>query len=217
MQVHCCQPVSVATRKDVRSDLVRAAEQLFAERGLDAVSLREITVKAGATNASAIQYHFGGRSGLLRAIHAKHDPAVETSRHHLLDEWEKDGSRQLRTLAAAYVRPLADRLYAEGGDGYLQLRADEVNRPNMVYDPSQEDPSDSTTRWRHLVGPLLDPEAVRLHRRFVAIQFTLTDLARRGRNRPDSDHSRYISQLVDLVTAILDAPLSRETRRLTGS
>src|SRR5699024_572577 len=202
---------------DVRADLIGAAELLFAQRGVETVSLREITVMAAATNASAIQYHFGGRSGLLRAIHAKHDPAVERSRHRLLDHCERDGAKDLRMLAAAFVRPLADRLYAKGGHGYLQLMADEVNRPNMTYDPSREDPAESTTRWRYLVEPLLDPEAVRLHRRFVTIQFTLTDLARRARNRPEGDHSRYISHLVDLVTAILDAPLSPETRRLTGS
>lgn len=217
MQVHYCQGDLVTTRRDVRFDLIRAAERLFARHGVDAVSLRRITVEAGATNASAIQYHFGGRRGLLRAIHEVHDPAVERSRHRLLDAWEDGDERDLRTLAAAYVRPLADRLYAEGGDGYLQLCADEVNRPDLIYDPSRDDPADSTTRWRLLVAPLLDPDAVRLHRRFVAIQFTMTDLARRARNRPEGDHSRYISQLVDLVAAILEAPLSPETRRLTGS
>ena len=47
------------------------------------------------------------------------------------------------------------------------------------------------------------------------MQFALTDLARRARNRPDGDNARYTSHLVDLVTAILAAPLSDETRRLT--
>lgn len=200
----------------MRGDLLRAAETLFARHGVDAVSLREITAAAGATNASAVQYHFGGRSGLLRALHAKHDPAVEQRRHDLLDRWEEAGDRDLRSIAAAYVRPLAERLDAPGGHGYLQLLADEVNRPDMVYDPANDDPSKSTTRWRYLIAPLLDPEAVRLHRRFVAMQFTLTDLARRVRNRPEGDHARYTSHLIDLVTAVLAAPLSSETRRLTG-
>lgn len=218
MHLHCCQPRWVRQRRDVKADLVRAAEDLIAERGVDAVSLREITAAAGATNASAIQYHFGGRTGLMRAIHAKHDPFVERARHRLLDHYEASGSTDLWELTAAFVRPLADRLYAQGGGGgYLQLLADEVNRPNMPRPTGLDDPARSASRWRLLATPLLDPEAVRLHRRFVAMQFTLTDLARRARNRPGGDHSKYTSHLVDLVTAVLTAPLSVETRRLTGT
>lgn len=202
-------------RGDVRGDLVAAAERLFVDRGLDAVSLREVVAEAGATNASAIQYHFGGRSGLVRAVLDKHAPAVEARRHALLDAYEARGVDDLRELAAAYVRPLAAELDdADGGPGYLQLLADLMNRPNLSFATDAEDPTDSTARWRALVAPLLDPEAVRLHRRFVAMQFTLTDLARRARNRPDGATARYTSHLVDLVTAVLTAPLSDETRRL---
>ena len=202
------------TRTDVRGDLVAAAERLFAARGIDAVSLREVVAEAGATNASAIQYHFGGRPGLVRAVLDKHGPAVEARRHALLDGYEARGVADLRELVAAYVRPLATELDVDGGPGYLQLMADLVNRPNLRVTADAEDPADSTARWRALVAPLLDPEAVRLHRRFVAVQFALTDLARRARNRPDGT-DRYTSHLVDLVTAVLAAPLSEETRRLT--
>ena len=75
-----------------------------------------------------------------------------------------------------------------GGAGYLQILADLANRPRPVLNPaSVEDPADSTYRWRKLVEPLLAPEAVRLHRRFVAIRFTLTELARRSRDGHKSE------------------------------
>lgn len=201
-------------RRDVRADLIHAAEVLFAERGLDAVSLREITAAAGATNASAVQYHFGDRHGLVRAVADKHRPAVESRRHALLDHYEAAGQADLRVLTAAYVRPLAAELdNPDGGAGYLQLLADRLNRPGLVLDPDRAEPDDSTNRWRALVAPLLEPEAIRLHRRFVAMQFTVTELARRGRHRPGGDHRLYTSHLVDLVTAVLGAPLSAETLR----
>jgi AcrR family transcriptional regulator len=38
--------------------LISAAERLYAERGVDAVSMREITREAGQKNSSAFQYHF---------------------------------------------------------------------------------------------------------------------------------------------------------------
>lgn len=222
MQLHCCQSVAMGKRGDVRFDLLRAAEELFAVRAIESVSLREITAAAGATNASAVQYHFGGRIGLLRAIRERHAVGVEAARHRLLDRFEEAAAAgdaagaDLRTLAAAFVEPLAARLGAEGGPGYLQLLAHDTNRPDFRYDPAAAGADDSTERWRGLVEPLLDPRAVRLHRRFVAMQFTVTDLARRARNRPDRDQSRYTSHLVDLMAALLAAPLSDETLRLTG-
>lgn len=195
--------------------LVRAAERLFAERGSDQVSLREITAEAGATNASAVQYHFGGRRGLIRAVLAKHDASVEQRRHALLDAYEAKATPDIRALAHALVQPLADELADDdGGHGYLQLLSDLFNRPDPPYEPGRlEDPSHSVTRWRALVMPLLTPEAIRLHRRFDALRFTVSELARRGRTGR-KDHRLFTSQLTDLVTGLLQAPVSEGTRRL---
>jgi len=200
---------------EVPEALIRAAERLFAERGSDQVSLRDITSAAGATNASAIQYYFGDRRGLVRAVLAKHEVAIEQRRHELLDDYEARGEADVRALAVALVQPLADELANDdGGAGYLQLLSDLFNRPNPTFVPgSMDDRSQSFPRWRSLVEPLLTPEAVRLHRRFDALRFTVSELARRGRTGR-KDHRLFTSQLTDLVTALLSAPVSDETRRL---
>lgn len=52
---------------ETRSRILDAAERLFAERGFEAVSLREITRDADV-NIAAIHYHYGSREGLLRAV-----------------------------------------------------------------------------------------------------------------------------------------------------
>src|SRR5436305_14322020 len=49
-----------------RAALVRAALDLFADRGFEATSTREIAAAAGA-NIAAIAYHFGGKEGLRAA------------------------------------------------------------------------------------------------------------------------------------------------------
>lgn len=198
--------------------LVRAAEQLFAERGIDAVSLREINRVAGAKNASALQYHFGDRDGLLRAVLAKHQPAVEARRHAMLDAYDAAGTPELRALAGALVRPLAAKLAdTDGGPAYLQIVADLVNRPRPILDPADfDDPSTSVYRWRQAVGTLLEGDANRLHRRFVARRFATVELALRARGAPHRDDRLFVSQLVDLVTGVLSAPLSEETLRLVG-
>jgi AcrR family transcriptional regulator len=199
---------------DVAESLIRAAERLFAERGSDAVSLREITAAAGATNASAVQYHFGDRRGLVQAVVAKHEAEVEARRHLLLDAYEQRSQPDVRALAAALVEPLAAELTCEGGTGYLQLVADLYNRPNPTFDPATfEDRTHSIHRWRAAAALALTPEAVRLHRRFDALRFTVSELARRGRTGA-RDHRLFTSQLIDLVGGLLMSPVSEETRRL---
>lgn len=201
-----------APSTSVREQLLTAAEELFAERGIDGVSLREINAAAGARNASAVQYHFGDRGGLLRALIERHRPGVEARRHALLDEALAAGPPDVRTLAAALVLPLAAELDEPGGPGYLQVLSDLANRPHPAIDPASiDDPADSVFRWRAAVEPLLSPEAVVLHRRFVAIRFTLAELARRTRDRRGSSDVVFVHDLIDLVAGLLVAPVSPQT------
>jgi len=209
-------PTAAATAATTAGRLIDAAEVLFAAHGIDGVSLREINRAAGARNASALQYHFGGRDGLLRAVLAKHHHAVEARRHAMLDACEADGDADLRVLAGALVRPSAAMLAdGDGGPAYLQIMADLMNRPRPVIDPAAlDDPASSIYRWRTLVTGLLDNDAARLHRRFVAMRFAAVELARRARSAPHTDDRLFVSHLVDLVAGLLAAPLSDETRRL---
>jgi AcrR family transcriptional regulator len=208
-----------------RDQLVAAAELLFAERGIDGVSLREINAAAGQRNSTALQYHFGGREGLVRAVLVKHGPEIESRRHQLLDAYEAGGhpvdesvtARKVavRELAGALVRPLATKLAdPDGGRAYLQVSAQLINRSDFV-DPGRHDRRDSIHRWRSLVGPLLPDVAVkRLHHRFTAIRITYVELARRAGGPVKRDERLFTAHLVDMVTAILEAELSDETARL---
>ncbi len=200
-----------------REKLISAAEQLFAERSIDGVSLRQINSAAGQRNSTALQYHFGGRSGLIRAVLDKHRPAIETRRHGLLDEYQACAEPDLRLLAAALVRPVAVELSdPDGGRAYLRIMAQLVNRPGRP-EPSREttDPTDSVYRWRQLVAPLLSDVAVRrLHLRWVALRTTYVELARRAEEPPATDDRLFTSYLIDLVTSVLSTTASPETMEL---
>lgn len=197
-----------------RDRLINAAERLLAQRGVDAASLREITREAGARNAVAIQYHFGDRAGLIGAVLAKHLPPIEAYRHELLDAYEAEQPPGIRPLAAALVRPYAIKLTdRSGGPEFLQVYAGLLNRPDPVIEPAGlHDPGSSVYRWRLLVDPLLDDNAVRLHRRFTAMSHTITELGRRARDERRRDHQLFTSYLIDNVAAILGAETSDETR-----
>lgn len=53
--------------KDSKNKLLKKAFELFALRGMDGVSTREIVRKAGV-NIHAISYYFGGKEGLYEAV-----------------------------------------------------------------------------------------------------------------------------------------------------
>ena len=69
------------TSPEAPESLIAAAERLFAARGIDGVSLREINREAQQRNTTSLQYHFGDREGLLRAIMAKHGKQVARRAH----------------------------------------------------------------------------------------------------------------------------------------
>jgi len=202
---------------ETRAQLIRVGERLFAERGIEAVSLREINREAGQRNATAIQYHFEDRRGLVRAILEKHEPAVEASRHALLDEIEEAGQHDLHRLSAALVLPAAEKLSdRDGGRAYLRIVAQLINRPEARVDPiAMNDTAGSLNRWRTMVEPKMSPLAVDpLHHRFTARRIMFVELARRAESRRRKDDRLFTSHLVDLVAAILGSPISAETRAL---
>ena len=195
-----------------------AAEKLFAARGVDRVSLREINRASGARNAVALQYHFGDRDGIVRAVVRKHYRQVHRQRHQMLDAYEAESHDDVRKLSAALVLPAAAKLAdIDGGPEYLRIAAELLNRPTGAFDPDTPfDMSASIDRWRALVGPFLEQDATRLHRRFNAIRFSAMELGRRAQTAPHRDDRLFTSQLVDLVTALLLAPVSSQTATLAA-
>jgi AcrR family transcriptional regulator len=199
------------TVEPTRERILAAAEKLFARHGVEGVSLREITRASGTRNNVGLQYHFKDRSGVLDAILGKHLVAVDAGRHALLDRCEVDHG-DLRAMAVALIAPLAAKLGDDdGGPEFLQIYAELVNRPRGEEVLAYGGPGNSLERWRSQVAPLMDPEAVRLHRRFTAIRLTTAELGRRAASGPHVDDRLFVGHLVDLVTAVLAAPISQET------
>ena len=58
---------SYKVSEDTRCRLLEAAGELFACHGTEAVTVRDITARAG-TMPNAVSYHFGGKEGLINAV-----------------------------------------------------------------------------------------------------------------------------------------------------
>lgn len=102
-----------------RAALVGAAERLFAERGVEGVSLRDVSAAAGQRNHSAAQYHFGDRQGLVAAVYENRMRIVNERRLALLAEVDVG---DIAVLIELLVVPLVD-VVAEVNGSYARFIA----------------------------------------------------------------------------------------------
>jgi AcrR family transcriptional regulator len=116
--------------------LLDAAEELFAEKGFEAVSVRDITALA-KSNVAAVNYYFGSRDGLLMLVMTRYMMPVNEERIARLEALERKWSGKsvpIEELIDALVRPLVGqvrkselserlfyklmgRIFAQQGDG----------------------------------------------------------------------------------------------------
>jgi AcrR family transcriptional regulator len=121
------------TRKsgEARVRIIRVAERLFAERGIAGVSLREISSAAGYANNNAVQYHFGSKHALVKAVFEYRCLPLEDHRTRLLAELPVDPTTEeiVRTAARCLVLPFATLLDDPEGSYHLRFAAQLYQQP----------------------------------------------------------------------------------------
>jgi AcrR family transcriptional regulator len=195
-----------------RAALVETAERLFAERGLEAVSLRDVSKAAGQRNHSAAQYHFGDRRGLVAAVYEHRMRHVNERRHaHLTALREAGGIDDLRAFVEAVLVPLIE-VVAEADGWYARFLA------RTRWDPTAWEVVESLAvsaslqeAVRELVPALRDlPPAVRRHRLDQVVTLTIGTIAgwegapSRGEKR--LSQALLTTELVATAVALLTAP-----------
>ncbi|MET8654631.1 TetR family transcriptional regulator [Nocardia aurea] len=91
-----------------REAILVAAERLFAENGIAAVSHRQIGEAAGQGNTGAVGYHFGAKIDLVRAIARGHGEPIERRRSRMVAA--AGDSTDLRDWVACLVCPTTEHL-----------------------------------------------------------------------------------------------------------
>lgn len=102
--------------QDTQQAILDAAETLLGEVGFAAMSLRELTRRAGV-NLAGVNYHFGSKEDLARAVLSRRIAPVNAERHRRLDELERAARGRpvaLADVVAAFLRPALE--LAAGGD-----------------------------------------------------------------------------------------------------
>lgn len=91
-----------------RDQLLEAAQELFSQRGFHATSVRDIAAATGAT-AAAINYHFGSKDGLIRAVLAQAAAPMHAAREARLAELETAGrAPTIEEVVRAFFETLFD-------------------------------------------------------------------------------------------------------------
>lgn len=114
--------------------LILAAERLFAERGIEGVTVRDITSEAGA-NTAAMHYHFGSKEALLRAVLMHRGAELAARREALLDRVERARRPTIRMVVEALVVPTAELAADDehGGRYYVGFLAALLDHPEHLH------------------------------------------------------------------------------------
>jgi AcrR family transcriptional regulator len=126
----------------LRDALIRAADELLAERGLEGFTLRETARRAGVSPA-APSHHFGGTAGLLTEVAAL--GYAELARRLMIAGESGTPADRLKAQGVAYVRFALDF----PGRFHLMFRNDMLNKDQ----PSLEQATGQA--WDALEGTVL--------------------------------------------------------------
>lgn len=111
--------LTVRPPSDSADKIKRIARQLFAERGVDGVTVRDIAEAAGQKNHAAVAYYFGSKDALVRELLVDGARLIDEKRNALLDDLEADPAKlNLRSVLEALVYSSIDFGEPEEVSGY---------------------------------------------------------------------------------------------------
>jgi AcrR family transcriptional regulator len=203
-----------------RELILTAAERLFAEHGVFAVSNRQVSEAAGQGNNTAVGYHFGTKADLVRAIARKHSAPIEEIRQRLLAE--VGDSTDVRDWIGCLVRPVTQHLEAVGSPTWFarfgaQVMTDPTFREIMV-DESLSSPSlvRIVDGLRRCLPDL--PAEIRAERSDMARQLLVHMMAEReralaeGTPTPRANWRDAATGLIDALVGMWLAPITTHSR-----
>ncbi|MCB1017257.1 MAG: TetR/AcrR family transcriptional regulator [Acidimicrobiales bacterium] len=196
---------------DAARRMIDAAEQLAAERGLAALTVQAVQQAAGQRNKSAVQYHFGGRQGLVNALVAtRMAPANERRTSMLL---ALDAEPSTRDLVEVLVVPLAESVLGRRPSYWARFLLQAIGDPDTGLaameavddEPIQVAQARLEARLAHL------PEATRPLRVQSVFAYACVVLATYevGALPAEVTGDELTAEIVDACCGLVEAPTTR--------
>jgi AcrR family transcriptional regulator len=204
---------------DTKERILATAERLFADRGFAETPLRAVTTAAGV-NIAAVNYHFGSKEGLQRAVVRRVMAVVVADRTSRLAQLREQSGSDLEDLLAAMVDPMLDAFHEpERGSTMSRLVARVLSDPAPeVQQAVADEVGDVEKDYLELLSahlPHLSPVEVAWRFRAMIGVFVITGLSRFGLEAfrsimpadPDAD-DRDVERrrMLTLMIGALEAP-----------
>lgn len=125
-----------ASHGDARECLLTTAMRLFAEKGFDAVSVRDICSKS-KTNISLVSYYFGGKEGLYKSVLQEHMSRFRSQLEAAMDRFGNEKmtpevfQREIRAIVEVVVQLNMD--HPEIGPIMLRERIDKMPHAREIH------------------------------------------------------------------------------------
>lgn len=201
-----------------REHIILAAERLFADRGIEAPSLREIAQAAGQGNTNAVQYHFQTKEQLVYAIFEYRAAQMEAPREDMLRQAEAESCLgDARVLLEILCLPYLALTDENGRHSYAWFLSEYLtrHRPIGVRHPA-DDNTALTASLRRLIDLLMQrisylPEDIALSRIALCNLMFLNMLVRYDTERSSGAEKLALFDLVRDTLDIMALSLASQT------
>lgn len=112
---------------DKQLQIIESAEQLFATKGYDATSVRDIAQEA-AVNIAMISYYFGSKEKLLQAVFEKRTSFIKMRFENLLQDNTMSPWQKINTVIEDYV----ERMFQQQSFHKIMVREQLLDKHNAI-------------------------------------------------------------------------------------
>ncbi|RYH69163.1 MAG: TetR/AcrR family transcriptional regulator [Alcaligenaceae bacterium] len=199
------------------------AQRLFAARGIDGVTIKDIVSAAGQKNNASLHYHFGSKEALIAELLLDGAKLIDAARQQMLEEILARGVPiDVRTVVEALVRPVIQLTDSQSGrNTYMRFIANlQMNHRAFFRNTLGDRWNAAYRRCLDMLRELLvDVPAPLLEQRISIMGiysnalFSAKEIAADEALAPSRlwkpDYT--LDNIIDTLQAVLEGPVSHET------
>ncbi|MGH2342827.1 TetR/AcrR family transcriptional regulator [Segnochrobactraceae bacterium EtOH-i3] len=209
-----------------RRKLKAAALKLFALRGLDNVSVRDILDAAGQKNAGSINYHFSSRDALIRELVVDVARMLDADNNRRLDAVEAEGGpRNIREVTEILLPQLSPEPGEDAGYTLRFFNSVLISHRDILFEATSGEDRGTRRCFAHIRRLAPDMPAEILQQRLMLV--LLYGVAAASSMEAAEANQKvwknlwgYPSaraNLADTMAGLITAPISPQTAALVGA